>query len=238
MNKLIIFRTEIFWKAALMNALFIVLLIASTSLYLSSIEYPVAKLEKTEFMQLKITNPEELAHYSDEILQTKPVIVQIYIKWILETIAYIFSITLLVIFLQGNVINLFVNKKLLMGKELKNFAKFAVQFTITTFIILITIFLVSKTFIVAHVIFTLIMLFYFIGVLIGSAVIKKQQILKTRFLIKSFITKFLSSTLITLLTAAIIVNVSLKTIPATLYLILPISIIWKTWVENLAVQST
>lgn len=237
------FEQKKFWKATLINAAFIAIIIMLTTTYLFLIGQSLKRLEQTEFIKLKITEPAEIMQHTKELLKTTPAINRIYAEWSIQTIAY-FALTVIThAIFYGNTLGILNKNKFLNKQELKKFSKQSAIIIGLAFAVLLLIILTGKTKTMIAFLALAATIFYLLITIISAAIVSAQKtffenitvaLQGIRFFILRFLAGFFTFLIALFLLAKIFIQINSIAMPilATITLI-----IWTTWTAQIALRA-
>lgn len=248
MERLLILKQKKFWKATIVNAIYILLFLLATWSFLQFIGKSTQKLQQTELFKLSITEPAQVMQHSDAILSAAPVANRIYTEWAIITTAYYLVTALLFATFHGKTSSILLNNMSLTKKEFFEFIKFSLKlFAIILIVLLGTIFL-SKTNATPYIFIIIAPTLYLLALNVSAQTLKnKTPFLKTLVeaitKIPKTITLFLASiiTLIILigLTGYLFSKIGINTTNVILIAITDFALftIWTTWMTNATLEA-
>jgi len=243
MQEFTIFSQKNFWKACILNTIFLAVMIALFYTYINLVFYSLQKIEQTDFIKLQIKDPTELMKHTREILSTTPTLNKIYAELSIETIIFYLAITTAFSLLKGNVFSILKNNRLMKKTELKRFAANSSILIMTSLMILIATILLTQTKFVAMFSGINAAILFVLIELTGAATITKQtktikSIAESLSGLKFWTIRFIASSAIFILLISFITGGLYGRATKTLFLIIPvIFIILATWLTEQSLRA-
>lgn len=248
MKDIKIFAEKKFWKAIMLNAAFITLLIASIWTYSTLLKISLQKLGETEFIKLNITDPAQILNYKNEILQTTPVINKIYFEWAGETILQYLAVSLLFTLFYGNTLSVLVSNRLLRKTELGRFTKFSLKFFAIAVVFITGLTLLSKVWMAPYTFAISTLAFYLLSLIMSAETIahsakfldsilkgiKNLRYILTRFFVGTIALAMLCTITLYIFVSNNIIVTQIKIFGTAITVLL---IIWSTWMANASMVS-